>query len=287
MINCKNAKYSFMAINGENLKFMYGSDTGKDSYDCDMSGKPQLCNNCVVADEASENIYSVFCMKSRDVAYSHYCPSAEHSFGCVGLKKGSYSLFNKKYTKEEYEMLREKIIEHMKKTGEWGEFFPHTVSPFAYNESAAQELFPLTKAQAEEKGYHWRIAEARNYSITMSPENIPDTITETPDTLTKEIVGCMHEGNCNHKCTTAFKVVPDELNLYKKLNLPIPHLCPNCRHGERIERRNPIKLWHHSCMCDKTHNHHEGKCPNEFETSYAPERPEIVYCEQCYQQEVN
>ncbi len=27
-------------------------------------------------------------------------------------------------------------------------------------------------------------------------------------------------------------------------------------------------------------------CQNEFETSYAPDRPEIVYCERCYQQEV-
>jgi len=26
--------------------------------------------------------------------------------------------------------------------------------------------------------------------------------------------------------------------------------------------------------------------PNEFETAYAPDRPEIVYCEKCYQQEV-
>jgi hypothetical protein len=27
-------------------------------------------------------------------------------------------------------------------------------------------------------------------------------------------------------------------------------------------------------------------CKNEFETSYAPEGSEIVYCERCYQQEV-
>ncbi|HEY4527822.1 MAG TPA: hypothetical protein VJL09_02170 [Candidatus Paceibacterota bacterium] len=25
---------------------------------------------------------------------------------------------------------------------------------------------------------------------------------------------------------------------------------------------------------------------NEFETTYAPERPEIIYCEQCYLREV-
>jgi len=28
------------------------------------------------------------------------------------------------------------------------------------------------------------------------------------------------------------------------------------------------------------------ECPNEFETSYAPDRPEIIYCESCYNKEV-
>ena len=27
-------------------------------------------------------------------------------------------------------------------------------------------------------------------------------------------------------------------------------------------------------------------CKKEFETSYAPDRPEIVYCESCYNKEV-
>ena len=41
--------------------------------------------------------------------------------------------------------LKEKIIEHMQETKEWGEYFPGNVSPFAYNESMAQDYFPLTK----------------------------------------------------------------------------------------------------------------------------------------------
>ncbi len=54
--------------------------------------------------------------------------------------------------------------------------------------------------------------------------------------------------------------------------------CFHCRHANRLKKINPFKLWHRSCI-------HEG-CNNEFETSYAPERPEIVYCERCYQNEV-
>jgi len=34
------------------------------------------------------------------------------------------------------------------------------------------------------------------------------------------------------------------------------------------------------------HFHGDQPCPNEFETLYAPVRPETIYCEQCYQREV-
>ncbi len=95
------------------------------------------------------------------------------------------------------------------------------------------------------------------------------------------------------------------------MNLPLPRLCPNCRHYERLKYRNPLKLWKRVCACngqmanssavanamaDKkgqmvykntiTHFHGDNKCPNEFETSFSPDRPEIVYCESCYNSEV-
>jgi hypothetical protein len=47
-----------------------------------------------------------------------------------------------------------------------------------------------------------------------------------------------------------------------------------------------MKLWHRFCMCEKGNHEHKGSCKNEFETSYSPERQEIVYCEKCYQKEV-
>ena len=56
-----------------------------------------------------------------------------------------YCILNKQYTKEEYEELLPKIIEHMKSTDEWGKFFPTEDSPFAYNETVASEFYPITK----------------------------------------------------------------------------------------------------------------------------------------------
>jgi len=41
----------------------------------------------------------------------------------------------------------------MQKTKERGDFMPIAMSPFAYNNSRAQERFPLTKEQAEKLKY--------------------------------------------------------------------------------------------------------------------------------------
>jgi len=199
----------------------------------------------------------------------------------------SYCILNKQYTKEEYEALVPKIIQHMNempyvdKKGrvyKYGEFFPAELSPFSYNETIAQEYFPLTKEQAIEQGYTWKDPEEKNYQIDIKTQDIPDNIKDVSDDIIGKVIQCSHNGECNHQCTKAFKIVPQELQFYKKMNLPLPRLCPNCRHYERLKQRNPLKLWHRKCM--------KPECTNEFETSYAPDRPEIVYCEECYNREV-
>jgi hypothetical protein len=181
---------------------------------------------------------------------------------------------------------------------EYGEFFPSELSPFAYNETITQEYYPLTKEKAESQGYKWRDQEKKNYEITIVADDLPDRIEEASESITKETIGCAHNGVCNEQCTTAFRIITSEFEFLKKHNLPLPRLCPNCRHYQRILQRNPPRLWHRQCTCggdtsengvytnQTAHLHGSDHCPNEFETSYAPERPEIVYCEACYQNEV-
>ena len=116
---------------------------------------------------------------------------------------------------------------------------------------------------------------------------MPDKLNDVSDEIIREIIECENVNENNIYCRKAFKVIEDELNLYKKLKVPLPHLCFFCRHRERLKMRNPMKLWHRKCMCDKTsHFHGNNNCDIEFETSYSPDRPEIIYCEKCYQQEV-
>ncbi len=135
---------------------------------------------------------------------------------------------NKQYTKKEYEELLPKIIKHMDempyvdgkgKIYKYGEYFPIEISPFSYNESMAQEFFPLTSEEARQKGYSWREPDAKNYVATKKSAEVPETIGSVDDSIAKEIIECEHGGKCNHTCTTAFRIIPAELQFYRKMRV--------------------------------------------------------------------
>lgn len=249
---------------------------------------------------------------SRNIEYSMLLSGCQDMFGCVSMRSKQYCILNRQYSKEEYKSLAPKIIAHMNdmpyvdangRTYRYGEFFPAELSMFAYNESTAQEFFPLGEQQALAKGYRWKKEEPRDYRVTAAPDTLPDTIGQTPTSMVNEVIGCAHAPRgtpqcAQSSCTTAFRITPDELEFYKKMNLPLPRLCPNCRHYERAAFRNPMKFWQRTCQCaggvsadGRYHNtvhhfHSTSACPNEFETCFDPEKQDIVYCESCYNAEV-
>jgi hypothetical protein len=264
----------------------------QDCRDCTEIDKGQLSYEVQGVDSPYGTIVARSCTNTiTNSCYCDMCFGVQDSFGCFGLKYNQYCIFNKQYSKEDYFILKEKIIEHMRKTKEWGEYFPAHLSPFTYNESMAQDYFPLTKNEALKNGYTWYNRPDRDYKITIRTENLPKTIGETSDEIINEVIECSSQKLADVKekyplCTTAFNITQLELSLYRILKIPIPERCFPCRRTDRFKLRNPRDLWHRKCMCDKKHSNHEGKCEVEFETSYDPERPEIVYCEKCYQQEV-
>jgi len=240
-------------------------------------------------------LFDIFVWGGHNVQYAYACHGCQNVFGCIGLRNKQYCVLNKQYSKEQFEELVPKIIEQMNsvpyidKMGReyrYGEFFPSELSPFAYNETIAQEYFPLEKEQILTKGYGWKDLETKQHVATKHPEDLPDHINDAGDSILSEVIACAHAGRCNHQCASAFKLIPPELQFYRRFSLPLPRLCPNCRHYARLAERNPLKLWARQCMCEQVNHAHSGRCENKFETSYAPDRPEIVYCEACYNQEV-
>ncbi|MFH1423036.1 MAG: hypothetical protein ABIH42_10045, partial [Planctomycetota bacterium] len=150
----------------------------------------------------------------------------------------------------------------------------------AYNETIAQEYYTKTKSEILEAGYRWKELDTKQHKITLHPADLPDHIKDVKDDILNQVIACEHgappAGGCNEQCMGAFKITPYELEFYRKMNLALPRLCSNCRHYARLRQRNPFKLWDRAC----------AKCGKEIKTSYAPDRPEIVYCEQCYNSEV-
>jgi len=76
----------------------------------------------------------------------------------------------------------------MKETGEWGEFFPIALSPLTYNESVAQDVFPLSREEALQRGYHWFGDDVVSQYQGVQYE-IPDIIEDVKDDIVEWIRG--------------------------------------------------------------------------------------------------
>ncbi|MFH1769321.1 MAG: hypothetical protein ABH833_01490 [Parcubacteria group bacterium] len=314
LIEVKDCKKCFDVVGpAENMKDVFLAGWGaKDARGCDHFGHgSELAHDSFTVFSGDSNVIcSYLISSSQNVQYSYNCRGCNNIFGCVGLKSKSYCIFNKQYSKEEYEKLVPEIKQHMNdvpyidskgKEYKYGEFFSPEISLFGYNETTAQEYFRLEKDVALEAGYIWHEEEEKKYESTVSYNDLPDTIEEVRDDIVKEIILCKHEGKCDEGCTKAFRITSQELQFYRRLNLPLPRFCSSCRYTQRLRSRPPLKLWKRVCQCAgiesdngvypnnaSSHQSHskEQHCTNEFETTYSPDRKEIVYCEQCFQAEV-
>ena len=308
--NTKNCHYCFYIFKGiENCKYIYdGGDNLKDSYDIFGAGvnAELVYESTIVGLNARRVYFSVKAFEGvSDIQYSDHCSTSSNLFGCVGLRHKKNCILNKQYTKTEYEKLIPKIIRHMNempysdKRGrvyKYGEFFPIELSPFDYNKSVAQEHFPLNEKQCLKRGYSWYQKTKSEHKPTIQVKGLPDKIKDVNKSILKEIIECQ---SFNCEGIGVFKIIPSELEFYKKHNLTLPRLCPECRMWARLMQRNPFKLWQRKCQCaghqsdnkvyqnEVEHTHKTKHCSNEFQTTYAPDRKETVYCEQCYNKEIS
>ncbi len=267
--NCKNTYQSWDSRHLEDCKFCGNLDTAKNCYDVDYYGGTGMNELIYECEGVGHGVFRTFFSKliwggASDVYYSYECFKTKNCFGCTGLRGTEFSILNKQYSKEEYFKLREKIIKHMKKTGEWGQFFPVERSPFAYNESVAQEYFPLTKKEILTRGWRWQDDDNR-VGYDGPKTEIPEKIEDVLDTICEKILVCEISGK-------NYKITPQELSFYRRLKILIPRRCPDQRHLDRVARRNPRQIWNRECQ----------KCKAKVQTTYAPNRLETIYCEKCY-----
>ena len=103
---------------------------------------------------------------------------------------------------------------------------------------------------------------------TISGKDLPETIVEVDDSILKEVIACT-------TCDRKYKIASLEFDLLRKMNMPLPARCLKCREKARFDKLQKPRLYDRVC----------AKCNTAIRTSYAPDRPEVVYCEKCYQAE--
>jgi hypothetical protein len=272
--NAHNVEQSFDIKGGENSRYSYTSENLVESFDVSFNPDIEYGYQTLASMRSNNLIGTHLVFDSSHVYYSDACYNSKNLFGCFGLRNKEYYILNKQYTKEEYEKLVPQIIENMKQSGDWGNFFPIWMSPFAYNESIANEYMPLTKDEALAQGFKWRedIPHTRgqencNYEdLPTNPEEYSD------DNLMNKIFKC-------ESCGNNYRFISREIAFYKKMKLRIPSKCFNCRHQARMDARNPRILNMVKCV----------SCGKMAETTYPKEKHGRyrIYCEDCYKKEIN
>ena len=148
------------------------------------------------------------------------------------------------------------------------------MSPYPYNASLAQLEFPRTKTEVEGLGGYWAeppisLDGVDPQTILRAPERLPDDIKDVDDGILEKVIVCETTGK-------PFRIIKQELEFYRKHDLPLPTKHPYQRLIERFAMKTPFRLWQYPC----------AKCGKETYTSYDPALKLTVYCEECYKRKV-
>lgn len=266
IFNSKNIYFGFDVYESEDCAYLHDGLKAKDCMDICFFDGTELCY------ESTSLIgygyrFTCYCRDSYNLFYCDNCHSCKNCFGCSGLRNKEYCILNKQYSRDEWEELVSRIINHMSLNKEWGEFFPIKFSIFPYNNTLSYDYFPIEKEEALKNGWKWMEDNSRNASEEFNSQ-MPDNINDVDNDICNKVFLC-------EKTKKPYKIIVQELEFYRKMKLPLPRKCPDQRNKERMKLRNPRDLWDRKCE----------KCGIDIKTSYNSYGHSAalrVYCEGCY-----
>lgn len=259
--NSKNIHDSVFISDAEDVTRGFGLYGGtKDVSDVTYFGfHVELAYECMqIGVDVRNMLFCTDCWgNNANLLYCLGCSSCHDCFGCVGLMKSSYCIFNSQYSKEEYEALVPKLIEHMRRTGEWGEFFPMTLSPYPYNHAIAQRYFPMTRQEVASAGMQWYDRDMEDAAQAMEPASLPD---ELPPDNASCVVKSARSGR-------PYRITTQELERYRSLGAPLPRLTYDERMEDRAKQLGGARLFDRTC----------AKTGKVIRTTYAPDSPYVIW----------
>ncbi len=314
--NCNNSQNVFSCHSMQNCKNIINWDHWDMCHDSYVIIKnSQLCYQNVSSIGLYQCICTISCWNdNNNLYYCDHCQSCSHCFGCVWLRNKEYCIFNKQYTKEEYNQLVPKIIAQMMREGQRWEFFDPQLSPFWYNETVAMEYYPLTKEEALKLWYKRSDYEAPFPKVekfvqgkklwTASCKTIHEQKPELLEKLLNYAVVCEVSGR-------PFRIIKQEIDFYIKHDLPLPRKHPDIRHQERMDKRPWRTLYLRNCdkcgeemlsvypfwkQISPNPSLSRGELVSNTEGSISLDKgrgregfdttQQKIYCESCYQKEI-
>ena len=164
LFNCfdiSDAKHSYNVKSGKNLIFTGWSGGVENAYDICGWGSSTANDIYWVAGVKGDHVYCSSHIIGSNIFYSYYLEDCSYCIWCVGLKNKSYCIFNKQYTKDQWNILADKIFSQMESEWRLWEFFPGGLNPFYFNDTIAGMLWDFTKQEAKAKWYMWRDEEIK------------------------------------------------------------------------------------------------------------------------------
>jgi len=272
IINSKDVFNSMWVMHCENLHYTDFSLKVRDSYDCSISANTEKMFETTAVGSVSYNVK--YCSSGRDLRDCEYlinCRNCQNCFGCIGLDNAKFCIFNKRYDEEEYWRIVDIIKVKMLEDGEYGKFFPLSMSPFPYNASLSNIIYPILKDKVLELGGWW-YDEKNNLPSGM--EIFPlNKINPNIKNITDNI---MDIGLISESTGKPFRIVRNELTFYHNKNISIPSVTPYERIIERFKYVNNFKVFKDKCF----------NCGVEILSSYSSSEGFKPYCDDCYKKEI-
>jgi hypothetical protein len=218
--------------------------------------------------------FSAYLNRCREVEYSMNCIDCEFCFGCVGLKKKKFCIFNKPYEEADYWNRVDELKAAMLARGEYGEFFPMSFSP-SYQPYGGPAMYLLTEdseyktlgALEFDPDSHGALGESLSQAQNPTPSSqTPDCIDEDPDAWIGKALLDEHNGR-------RFSYPKPEVEFYKKHRLPLPEEHFICRIMRLNNMLNGALFDQKTCK----------KCGKPIEVARNKLfHDRIIYCLPCY-----
>jgi hypothetical protein len=270
-----NCYWVFNGRNLENASYCYLVEDARDVMDTSMCvDNVELLYEVIGSGlNAHRLLFCNLCGEnSNDLLYCDLClKSVKDCFGCIGLRHAQYCILNKQYSAADYQALLPRILNHLDKTVEWGEYFPPALSPYPYNDVCVHGFEMFDRQRALRLGYQFAADEPSCPEATNSAlsSTLPDDISEASDELLESVFVADGGGE-------PFKLTAAELLMYRSRGIPLPREAFLNRHAARVARTTPKSLVARTC----------DQCGVHLHSAYAAHAPERVVCDQCFSKEV-